>query len=661
MHPAFTLARRLVALAGPGRYLLLGEFDDLLAAELRLLGCTVAARSQPDPVGADSLRYDVALIGSALILTGAPNDGLPVRRDGVSRYLFILDTGDGAVTRLDPMRAALLANRVLSCGFRRALAEWSSDLYLRFEASPDFLMFEPIQAVGLGEPAETGPERLQSVAGARAGRGLSVDMSREFGSHADAHLLRYALAAERVRPGDVVLDCVCGRGYGSALIAARSLAARVVGIDSDAHGIAYASEHFSGRYGVEYQRTDDADLGAVDDHSVDLIVFFEAIERIDEVPRMMAAFARILKPDGRIIASVPGLRTGEGTGRNQDACHGGSLGHEQLGHALAKYFVIESRYAVAELGVCGLQHARRRLTRVPLGATPERDAGWWVIVASARPDLPQRRPYRHPEFAAQAEGGVGTVDFGAHYDNPWIYRSIVQMGQRIEDAAVLTDASLAVLGSSRIDSPDFGAAACVLAYQVLARRDRGQIDSIGEIVEAYLAIDAANPHIRRWQISLSYALALLYLMDERQPEALACFEHVLQQAPIEFSSLLATKSIAACYWIGILRLTQGEDMLARQAFERGVAQGRDALRAVDRASIGMIDNPLPFAFQELAEVADMSSQCAKALHCMPLHSRAPGLFWRQVDTRRFGLATWSLQLQQENQQLREALGRLTGL
>ena len=50
----------------------------------------------------------------------------------------------------------------------------------------------------------------------------------------------------------------------------------------------------------------------------------------------------------------------------------------------------------------------------------------------------------------------------------------------------------------------------------------------------------------------------------------------------------------------------------------------------------------------------MGSQCANAVAHFALWQRDPGLFWRQVDIRRFGLASWARDLEQENQRLRAA-------
>ena len=66
---------------------------------------------------------------------------------------------------------------------------------------------------------------------------------------------------------------------------------------------------------------------------------------------------------------------------------------------------------------------------------------------------------------------------------------------------------------------------------------------------------------------------------------------------------------------------------------------------------------LPFYLPELAEVIDMGSQCANALANRHLWARDPGLFWRVVDVKRFGLASWTLAVAKENERLRKQLGR----
>jgi hypothetical protein len=96
---------------------------------------------------------------------------------------------------------------------------------------------------------------------------------------------------------------------------------------------------------------------------------------------------------------------------------------------------------------------------------------------------------------------------------------------------------------------------------------------------------------------------------------------------------------------------------ATARFQRGVEVAGQVAAADHATAMGGTERPLPFYLQELAEVIDMASQCANALFHMPLFARDPGLYWRQVDVKRFGLASWALDLERENDRLRRQLGR----
>jgi hypothetical protein len=89
-----------------------------------------------------------------------------------------------------------------------------------------------------------------------------------------------------------------------------------------------------------------------------------------------------------------------------------------------------------------------------------------------------------------------------------------------------------------------------------------------------------------------------------------------------------------------------------------VEAGRRALHAPDENAIGNPLDPLTFGFPELAEIADMAGQCANALHQLNVFERSPGKFWRATDLRRFGMATWAINLEKELQELRARLEEL---
>jgi hypothetical protein len=103
-----------------------------------------------------------------------------------------------------------------------------------------------------------------------------------------------------------------------------------------------------------------------------------------------------------------------------------------------------------------------------------------------------------------------------------------------------------------------------------------------------------------------------------------------------------------------MHLVDGEAKQAHASFLAGTEAGRRALHAPDENAIGNPLAPLTFGFQELAEVADMASQCALAMAHIDEYARSPGKFWRRVDVRRFGLASWAKHLEAENERLRKS-------
>jgi 2-polyprenyl-3-methyl-5-hydroxy-6-metoxy-1,4-benzoquinol methylase len=542
--------------------------------------------------------------------------------------------------------AAHWAQAALGAGYRRAPGAGDPAHYLQFDAAglPRLMVFERIpDTAALRHP----------LAGLLAERDLHMDMSREFGPRADAHLARYALAAQWVRPGDVVLDCACGLGYGSAVIAARSSASRVIGVDIDPGCVDYARDQFTAQYGVEYHAAPGSELRFLPDASVDFIASFETIEHVADYEGLIDEFARVIKPDGRIVASVPNLWI-DASGRDPNPHHFHAFDWDKFRAALARRFLVEARYRQEAPGGFRLHEARRSLARVPLDrAAP--DTEWWIAVASSDPTTTRGAPYRHPQFAVSALSGSVIVDFAGHYRNPWLYRSLVQMGERLGDDELLADLAGQVIAGGDTASADFGAALTVMAYAVLKARRVDLVADLLAVAEDYVATPSLNPHVLRWRISLGFAAALTCLACGEREAAARWFARTSALDALEFSPLLATKTVAAWFWQGMLKLVDGDAEPARIAFASGVACARRALQAPDEDAVGNPARPLPFGFQELAEVADMAAQCAAALNHLELHARSPGAFWAKVDTRRFGLATWLLQLERENTALRAAL------
>lgn len=116
------------------------------------------------------------------------------------------------------------------------------------------------------------------------------------------HMPRYLLAQE-MAAGLRVLDFGCGTGYGSALLAEK--AASVLGVDIDLAALEWArTTHHHARLNFECN----GDLGSgLPGAWFDLITCFEVIEHVDQPTQaaMVQSFARLLKPEGKLLISTP--------------------------------------------------------------------------------------------------------------------------------------------------------------------------------------------------------------------------------------------------------------------------------------------------------------------------------------------------------------------
>jgi SAM-dependent methyltransferase len=116
------------------------------------------------------------------------------------------------------------------------------------------------------------------------------------------HVERYEFAARLLAPGRV-LDCACGVGYGTRILADRATSeVSAVGVDLSPAAIDYAREHYAGPR-VRFVESDAMEFS--DSEGFDTIVSIETIEHLPDpvsfVDRMIAA----LRPGGVFVASVP--------------------------------------------------------------------------------------------------------------------------------------------------------------------------------------------------------------------------------------------------------------------------------------------------------------------------------------------------------------------
>jgi len=115
------------------------------------------------------------------------------------------------------------------------------------------------------------------------------------------HVARYEWAARRSR-GPAVLDCACGVGYGSLILARALEGAAVTGGDISASAIGHAREHF------RHERVYYAIMDMRKLHlraKFDTIVSLETLEHVGNPRAVLERFKEHLRPGGRIVASLP--------------------------------------------------------------------------------------------------------------------------------------------------------------------------------------------------------------------------------------------------------------------------------------------------------------------------------------------------------------------
>ena len=115
-----------------------------------------------------------------------------------------------------------------------------------------------------------------------------------------------------LKPEKILLDVACGAG-GPALRIAAATGCSVVGVD--AHDQAIATAYSLASQGglserAEFRAADATGPLPFSDASFDAITCIDAINHLPDRPRVIADWARVLKPGGRLLFTVPVTMTG---------------------------------------------------------------------------------------------------------------------------------------------------------------------------------------------------------------------------------------------------------------------------------------------------------------------------------------------------------------
>ncbi len=119
------------------------------------------------------------------------------------------------------------------------------------------------------------------------------------------HLYESLVAWASLVAGDQVLDLGCGSG-GATRAAARAVGPEgmVVGIDASPECIAEATARTPADAPVLYRRGNIAAMSSVPDRTFACVVASMVLDQIDDLAPVLAEVYRVLRPGGRLVASV---------------------------------------------------------------------------------------------------------------------------------------------------------------------------------------------------------------------------------------------------------------------------------------------------------------------------------------------------------------------
>ncbi len=508
-----------------------------------------------------------------------------------------------------------------------------------FRKHPRYYDVSPYESLNGESPGEViAFERVPDAAAARyplaameASRLLHMDMLREPGRRSDAHCYRYHVAAEFVRPGDIVLDVACGYGYGSHLLFARSRAARAIGADVDADSVEYARAHYAREGAVEFREGDAQALDWLPDNSVDFVASFETIEHLADPDAFLREVRRVLRPAGRAMFSAPDRWVDE-TGRDPNPHHQQIYSWDRLLDECRRYFLVEKGFTQTAGGAMKLHHAGRAWREVPVEVPLATETEWVLTLCMKDPWRCGDVPYVETLFPIPSTADFHVSAFARDYLNPWLVRGMVAIGVRNTSVANLRSMQTRVVESAPHESVDRGAALCGLLYDRLAspRANRTEEDALLAEVRRYAALPSPTPHQLRWQVSLLFAGAELARVRGRLDEARALYEACAERDVTGYSPLLGNRILDARFWLAVAAARRGDRGAAGDQLRRSVEETRRLATGSWVNIWGDPQRPLAFGLAEMAQLFDKASRAAYGLQFLDAWETRPGLFFAEA-------------------------------
>jgi SAM-dependent methyltransferase len=607
---------------GFGHYYCVGRDATEIAAALRsklIDARTVSARGEVPHAVILDLRGE----GEDILA------GLPQLFADRARYVVVIhDIREQAEFALREREA--LERRVISAGYRKACAYYDINPYASLNVAKGCFV-APFERVPDNALEHYNLEVLDEE------RLLHTDMLRETGRRSDAHCVRYRYAAEYIRPGDRVLDVACGLGYGSRMLFETSLAGSVLGVDLSDFGIDYACAHYGLPGKVEYAVGDAESLSGIADASVDFIAAFETIEHVPHPDQYLQELKRVLAPGGRVMLCAPNDWTDE-TGRDPNPFHLHVYTWDKLKDEVSSHFLLEKAFIQVAGGAMKCHFSPRSWQEVDLDNPEYEEAEWVVFLGMKDPTEPGTAVFKETAWEIPTSSRFNFLAFARDYINPWLVKSMVAIGLRSSNQALLDSFRRKTLARAPATSVDAGAALCGLVYEQIEGGDLSDRDQLHSAIDRYLAIPRPSPHQRRWQVSLAYAWGFAEFLQQNMGESERYLTTCSNIDPVPYSPILGNKTLDALFLRAVIRAGHKDYDEVRVLLLRSVSLVRrwsagglkNRWHAAWLNVIGSDRAPLPFGLAEMAVLFDKSARASYMLAVVDSSLQRPGAFAREA-------------------------------
>ncbi|MFL9894694.1 glycosyltransferase [Paraburkholderia sp. RL17-381-BIF-C] len=422
-----------------------------------------------------------------------------------------------------------------------------------------------------------------------------------------------------VRVGDTVLVLDDMAGSGAYIVAQNSTARHVLGVLPDALRCGYALTQYGVAGRVDFRPWSGEELRGLARHSFDVVICRD-LRRF--APLDWPRLADIVRPGGRLILGLRALESvGDASVETQSPVEllrsaTGSTHTDWLPECAfvsppdAPSDFAWRKIALDERTAAGDGHLIVVSMRDPVGA----DASAFVDTM-----------YEHADSPA-----FNVLPDGRSMVNPWLFRSMVTMGTRMNNDAELGSLQARVLEQAPHDTADYGAALCGHAYRVLAARASAEtVRTCVAEIQAYVDTNKGDAQYLRWSISQSYVAAKLLQavgdLEGAESWALKC----AALDPVPFSPLLATKTVAALDLAASFAVIRRDYEAARRCLERAVQEVQRVLSGDWVNILGDLAKPLSFGLPEVSQLAELGARCAYLLNYLADAEYRPGLVWRE--------------------------------